>query len=418
MQKLLLLALLFIGSSLEAQEPFFDLISKNEISVLNTNNTSLRIIVYSGLSKKYDAVLRPGEVDVIKHAYNKSAVSNLNYIGLYDFQALQLDNLRAKNTIEYREEERKRKAFWNSIFSAADQYFFDGNVTKAFQVLKTGKLLLDGASSDELADQAIALGKLYITEKAVEATDGDVAKAIVAGSFDLVELAYEKEYEDIVEFQRYCLNKLNNYKITGKITDTAKFPKRQKMDYPKLVLDGSYPFRVGFGEYGKEDDRFFTSDEINNDTRLPIELGINIYGKNGMGYFLDYAKTNHLVNISQEESQYFKANEGVNFETYSAGIRPSFSWLELGLGMAYIQNVFSQFDGSEVSTTLREVDKFGVHVEPRANISLGDSFALFGSYKLILFDESAIDRNILMLHSLKAGIRIRLKLKSYLDFSG
>lgn len=417
MKNLCLITILCAISFLtRGQDVTFDLVSKSTISVRNNNNFSTRILVYDKGRTTHDRILQPNESRTFSYQYSKSDVKRIRYKAVYDDKALEVDLNRIEAEKKARDRRRAEEGFLKALGSFIDQTFFDGTFSTLFEIGNYGNMIFNGATEEEWAEALFDSGVGFGID---ETLDKNYQKGLASGAYELAKAMQSREYKDLQDWLVFFMKKRESrYIRTGKVTDSAKLPKKKVVKYPHFTISSSYPINQKFTEkafqanedlYSVKGDRF--NDEYPFDVRLEYKF------KSTMGVFVEYGQTNIFKNLNSSDFQYLKPSSAFRFTTYSFGISPSKSYLEFGFGATYLQqeNFLIEATTNQLQT-IEETNKWCGFIEPRINIRLGNPITLFGSWRGTIFGDKEIEETLLVLSNFKVGIGINFH-KRVLDFS-
>jgi len=398
------------------QDITFDLVSKTLISVRNNNNFSTRVLVYDKGRTVQDRILQPNESRTFSYQFSKSNVQQIRYKAVYDDKALEVDLNRIEATKGARDRRRAEEGMWKALGAFIDATLFGGTFSTLFEIGNYGNMIFNGATEEEWADALIDSGVGFGID---ESFDKNYQKGLASGAYELAKSMQSREYKDLQDWLVFFMKKRESkYFLTGKVTDTAKLPKRKAVKYPHFSISGAYPINQKFAEDALQEnvDVFSVKGEqFNNEYSFDLRLEYKF--KPTMGIFAEYGKTNIFNNPNSSDFQYLKPNTAFRFTTYSFGISPSFSYLEFGLGATYLQqeNFLIEASTNQLQA-IEETNKWGGFIEPRINIRLANPITIFGSWRASVFSDKEIEDTWLVLSYFKVGVRINFR-KRVLDFS-
>jgi hypothetical protein len=417
MKNLYLISILYLIPVLtRGQDVTFDLVSKSQISVRNNNNFSTRVLVYDKDRLVHDRILQPTESNIFSYQYSKSEVDKITYKAVYDDKALEVDINRIEAIKNARDRRRADEGMWMALGAFIDQTFFNGTFSTLFEIGSYGNMLFNGATEEEWAEALIDSGVGFGID---EYFDKDYQKGLAAGAFELAKSMRPREYKDLQDWLVYFMKKRESkYVRVGKVTDSAKLPKKKALKYPYFSISGAYPINQEYAEDAYEENADLLSVKGEKfKEEYPFNVRLEYKFKSTIGIFAEYSKSNIFKNPDLPNFQYLKPNNAFRFTTYSLGISPSYSFLEFGLGATYMQqeNFLIESSTNQLQS-INETNKWGGFIEPRINIRIGNPVTIFGSWKLTVFGDKEIEKTLLKMYNYNIGIGINFR-KRVLDFS-
>ncbi len=394
----------------------FDLVSKKAIAVRNNNGFSTRVLVYDNGRTVYDRILRPQQTGNFSYSYSPTGVRKIRYKAVYDDTSLEVDLDRIEATKRARDRRRAEEGIWRALGAIIDQTFFDGAFSTLFEIGNYGRMIFNGATEEEwaeaLLDSAVGFG-------IDQSFDKNYQKGLAAGAYELAKSMQSREYKDLQDWLVFFMKKRESrYIKSGHITDTARLPRKMTAKYPHVSLSVGYPLNQRFVENALNEGQDFRSGPAQTfENQQPFELRLAYQGKSTIGFFAEYGKTNVFKNTDTPSSKYLNYNSAFRFTSYSLGINPTFSYLEVGMGASFLQQenflietLTNQLQANSTTT------KWGGFLEPRINIDLGNWVTLFGSWRATMFGDKEVKETLLLYQNFKVGIDINLMGKA-LNFS-